>query len=518
MTDEKKTTTRRVSRRDFVKGAAAGATLLTGAGALAACGTTAAPGAAPGVPESWDRETDVVIVGYGGAGARAAIAASDAGAEVLILEKRSVAGGASAICGGVIYAGGTSVQEANEIEDSADNLYQHYLNAGKGFIDTELARMAADSARENIDFLIGLGAEFPNPPSVSGAEFKVGSEPIARVHRVAYGDLVGGAAFFRVLADGAEERGAEVLLETPGKSLVVDGDGQVVGVVAESDGSEIYIKARKAVVLTAGGFTRSKEMLAAYTKDGYYGQPLGPEGLDGDGHRMALALGADMMNMWKIVGIFGVTPPGAVSATYASTGGIVVNLEGKRFVDETSFYDVHSNELLEQDEGRGFSIFDEAYREAAGGPVIGAFSEDLEEEVSTGLVFKADTIGALAQQMGVPADRLEETVATWNEGVEAGEDGEFGRTARLAPIDTPPYYAFETYAAVFDTVGGAKINEKAQVVDVWGDVIPRLYAAGVNTGGLIGEYYPGSGTALNTTILTFGRVAGESAAAEEPWG
>ncbi|HUW95717.1 MAG TPA: FAD-binding protein, partial [Anaerolineae bacterium] len=116
MTDQKERPIK-VSRRDFVKGAALGAGLLTGAGTLASCGTAAAP-AAPGVPESWDHETDVVIVGYGGAGAAAAIAARDAGAEVIILEKREVPGGTTAICGGVYYAAGTSVQEENGIDDS----------------------------------------------------------------------------------------------------------------------------------------------------------------------------------------------------------------------------------------------------------------------------------------------------------------------------------------------------------------------------------------------------------------
>lgn len=510
-----KDSTNSVSRREFVKGAAVGAGALAAGGVLAGC----RPGVAPevDVPDQWDREADVVIVGYGGAGACAAISARDAGAEVLILEKREVAGGASAVCGGVIYSGGTSVQEAHGIEDSADELYQHYLNAGRDFIDPELARIAADYARDNIDFLIGLGAEFPNPPTVSGAEVGVGSEPVARVHSVVYGELTGGAAFFRVLADAVEESGAEVLLETTGKSLVTDAQGQVLGVLAERDGSDLYVKARKAVVLTAGGFTRNAEMLAKYSRDGYYAQSLTPEGVEGDGHRMALALGADVMNMSKVVGIFGLTLPGEIRARYATTGGIVVNLEGKRFVNEMSFYDLHSWELMRQPKGQGFTVFDEAYRLSVDGPVLSGFTEDLEEEVATGLVFKADTIQGLAQQMEVPADNLEETVARWNEGVEAGEDGEFGRTGALNPITTPPFYAFETFATLFDTVGGVKINSESQVVDVSGDVIPRLYAAGVNTGGLVGEYYPGSGTALNTTILTFGRIAGESAAGEEPW-
>jgi flavocytochrome c len=508
MTREKETT-RRVSRRDFVKGAAAGATILTGAGALAACGTTAAPGVAPGVPESWDRETDVVIVGYGGAGATAAIAARDAGAEVLILEKREVPGGITAICGGVFYAAGTSVQKDNGIDDSADLLYQHYLNSGEGLNDPAQCRIAADMSAANIDLLIELGATFPDPPSVSGAEVPAGSEPIARVHRVAYGDLAGGAAYFRVLADGAENKGAEILMETPAKSLVTDADGQVIGVRAESGGEELLIKARKAVIITAGGFTRNKQMLADYTADGYYCQPLGVPDVTGDGIRMAIAIGADVGNMSQVLGIAGLTLPGASAATYAPTGAsILVNIGGRRFVDETWFYDWKNDEILQQPEHRCYAIFDDAMKEEGAGQLLFDQAPDL--------VFQADSVGDLAAQIGVDADELEATVEAWNAGVEAEEDGLFGRTGNLVPIETGPFYAFEVFPTMFDNSGGLKINTEARVLNVWGEEIPRLFAAGNMAAGVIGEHYPGSGTSLNQG-MAFGLIAGEKAAAEEPW-
>jgi len=508
-----------MSRREFIKGAAIGAVALAGSGALASC----KPAPPAELPEKWDKETDVVVVGYGGAGACAAIAARDAGAEVVVLEKRDVPGGSTAVCGGLTYAADTSVQEANGIEDSAEKMYQHYLNAGKGLNDPELVRIAADKSADNIDWLIGLGAECPNPPTVSGAEVNVGSEPIARVHGVTYGELTGGAAFFRVLADAAEAKGSEILMGTPAKQLVVDANGEVVGVKAESGGKEISIKARKAVILTTGGFTRNKEMLAAYTRQGYYCQPLGVPGLTGDGHRMALALGADVANMSEILGIPGLTLPGAVSATYAlwsfmpDLPGIFVNINGKRFVDEFAFYDWKNTELLEQPEVRCFSVFDDEMRQAGAGRIVTGFSDDLEKEVSEGIVVKADTITELAGKMGVPAAALEATIAKWNADVEAGVDSEFGRTAALGPIATSPFYAFETFPTSFDNSGGLKINAEAQVVNVWGTVIRRVYAAGQTSGGVIGEHYPGSGTALNA-LVTFGRIAGQNAAKEEAWG
>ncbi|MEM5775074.1 MAG: FAD-dependent oxidoreductase, partial [Anaerolineaceae bacterium] len=184
-----------LSRRNFLKGTAIGAAAITGAGVLASCAPQAAA-TANGLPAKWDRETDVVVVGYGGAGACAALSAREGGAEVLILEKQVVPGGSTAICGGVFYASNTSVQKANGIEDTADKMYEHYMNAGKGFNDPKLSRIAADQSGPNIEKLIALGASFPSAPSISGAEYNVGSEGIARVHSVVYGDLTGGAAYF----------------------------------------------------------------------------------------------------------------------------------------------------------------------------------------------------------------------------------------------------------------------------------------------------------------------------------
>jgi urocanate reductase len=499
-----------LNRREFIKDA-----VIVGTGAATAC-VLGAPSALAVIPEKWDKQSDVVVVGYGGAGACAAITACEAGAEVLILEKLKTGGGNTAICGGVIYAGGTSVQKANNISDTAEKLYQHFLNVGKAFIDPALARIAADESAKNIDWLIQLGANFTTPV-VSGAEVPAGSDPIPRVHITSYGNLSGGAAFYKVLADAAQAKGAKILFNAPVKQLIVNADGEVMGVKADSEGKVISIKARKAVVLAAGGFSRNKEMLAAYSRDGYYSPSLGVTGLTGDGIRMALALGADVTNMSKVVDNFGLVLPGAERATYAGTGGIVVNILAKRFVDETLFYDRKAIILLQQPESRAFSIFDEAYRKARGSNIVPGFSAQLYKEVSAGTVKKANTIRALALLIKAPPDTLEKTVKKWNEDVKAGADSDWGRKTLLDPILTPPFYAYETLPVMFDTSGGVKINTKSQVISVQRKVIPRLYAAGVSMGGLVGEFYPGSGSVLNG-ILTFGRIAGKNAAAEKPWG
>lgn len=255
--------------------------------------------------------------------------------------------------------------------------------------------------------------------------------------------------------------------------------------------------------------------------DGFNSQPLGVPDLTGDGHRMAFARGADVANIGEILGCPGLTLPGAVSATYALWGfvptlaAILVNKLGRRFVDEFSFYDWKNTALLHQPDSIAYSVFDDATRAAGAGLIVGGFSETLDDEVAAGTVFKADTIAGLARQIGIPAAALEATIAKWNEDTAAGADTEWGRTAGMGPIATAPFYAFATYSTSFDNSGGLKINTDAQVVDVWGNVIPRLYAAGQISGGVIGEHYPGSGTALNA-LVTFGRIAGAKAAAETP--
>lgn len=502
-----------MSRRSFLKGTALGAVALAGSGVLAGC--TTKPAAETGLPEKWDKETDVIVIGFGGAGASAAIAVREAGAEVVVLEKQGVMGGSTATSGGVFYAAGTSVQKANGIEDSADKMYEHYMNAGKGFNDPALSRLAADASAANIDKLISLGATFPTAPSVAGAEYHVGSEPIARVHSVVYGEMTSGGAYFRVLEDGARNAGAEVMEETEAKELLVNSSKEVVGVKAVKAGTEMFIKARKGVILTTGGFTRSEEMMRAYSEQAFYCQPLGAPNLTGDGLKMAFALGAAASNIHEVLGCPGLTLPGKIAATYAfwtfgTAPAILVNKLGRRFVDEFGFYDWKNTELLKQPDKYAFSVFDSVARDAAAGMIVMGFSNDLEQEVADGTVLKADTLAELAEKMEVPVDLFEATIARWNEDAVAGADRDFGRTLLLAPIETGPFYAFKTFPTMFDTMGGLKINENAQVIDVWGNVISRLYAAGNVAGGVLGEHYTGSGSALNAG-MTFGFIAGKHA-------
>ncbi len=498
-----------LSRRDFLKVGGAG----VAAAALGSVPFLTARAVAEDTVDTWDREADVLVLGYGGAGAAAAIAAHDAGAEVLVLEKREVGGGTTITSGGFIQAGGTSVQEREDIDDSADAYYEHLIDTGRGMNDPDLARVAADGSAESVEWLIELGGEFPNAPTPDGPERQLGRDPVPRSHQIRYGDYDQGAAFFRVLSDAVDERDIEVVYEAAAQRLVIDEDGAVVGVRVSINGQEEHVRAHRGVVLTSGGFSHDDEMLATYTRHGHYAESLTPPGMTGDGQRMAFAIGAGAATMTALSRTPGFTPPGMDRAVGGPMIGIMVNLRGERYVDEYAFYDWRADRLAAQSEARAFAVFDERIREEQA-PIAATLSESLDEEVANGLVLRADSLEELAEAMGVPSDRLERTVERWNEHADDEEDPDFERTQAFQPIEEAPFYAFEQVVTLYDTAGGPRIDPDARVLGVFGEAIPRLYAAGTAAGGVIGQFYPGSGAALNVAV-TFGRIAGRNAADEE---
>ena len=497
-----------LSRRDFLK--------LGGVGvAAAALGSLPLAARALGRDDvdEWQRETDVLVIGYGGAGATAALAAYEAGADVLVLEKREVGGGTTINSGGFIYAAATSIQEREGIDDTADGMYESWIATGGTMNDADVVRVAADESAESVEWLVGLGGEFPNPPYASGPERKLGREPVGRSHQIRYGDYDQGVAFFRVLADAVEDRGIDVLYGATAERLVIDDDGSVIGVRAQVDGQDEYIRAHRGVVLASGGFSHDEAMLATYTRHGHRSESLTPPGMTGDGQRMAFAIGAAGATMTALSRTPGFRPPEMDRAVAGPMIGIMVNLRGERYVDEYAFYDWRANHLAAQPEARAYAVFDERIREQQA-PIAPTLSRSLDEEVEAGLVLRADSLAELAEAMGVPADRLERTVERWNQHAEAEEDPDFERETAFEPIEEGPFYAFEQVVTLYDTAGGARIDPEARVLNVFGEPIGRLYAAGTVAGGAVGELYPGSGAALNVAV-TFGRIAGRNAANEE---
>ena len=533
---EEKETPKKLSRREFVKGAAVGAAGATAAGVLASCapaatpapGQTAAPAATcppaaecapcvdPRMPETWDEEADVVVVGCGGAGAAAAITANDAGAKVLVLEKMPVGGGTTALSGGNFSAPKAPL--------NLDRVVGYLVACGKGLVDEEMATAWAQEAINVPDWAKALGGdvvESPGPgyhPQYEGAEEIVSWAPAQAT----------GAEMYKILSDAMNTRGIEVMLETPATELVATSEGEVVGVVSESNGTKLYVKAKRAVILTCGGFDWNDWMKQQYLRVHPVYSMASP-GNTGDAIAMAGKLGA---KLWKISELAGFvahkfagderTWLSMLQFVIGNFGAIIVSKYGKRFTDETLSYDAYHKALDYFDPATDdypnvpcYCMFDEAARLAIPMGYGPGWSADNLEEIEKGWIVKADTIKELGSKIGIDPETLDSTVSQYNQYCTAGQDPDFGRKA-LKAFGAPPYYAIEGYPGTTSTWGGPKINTKAQVEDTYEQVIPRLYTAGVASCGVQGFYYPGNGSNLGD-CFAFGCIAGWNAAAEEPW-
>ncbi|MCF0254278.1 MAG: FAD-binding protein [Duodenibacillus sp.] len=511
------------TRRNLMKSIAAAAALP----AAAAVARDLAPG------QKWDREADIVVIGYGGAGAASAIAAKDAGADVLILEKMPLPGGNTRACGGGFI-----------VPENADQAYV-YLEKTFEFADDEIDREAVrafcDESVKTNDYLKSLDPDI-QVNCFMGANFPQlkGSESI-RKYSVKGALRGGGENLFAALDRFVKARGIPVLMETPATQLVRSG-GEVVGVIARGkDGKEIAIKARKAVFLTAGGYEYDKASLQTYCQ-GTQIHGLGNPGNTGDGLRLAQSVGAQLWHMSSYSCPLGAPIPGCLSCAMIRpyyAGCIWVNKDGKRFINETDM-DHHAHlyavNAFDPQHHRYaaipcWMIFDDPARLSR--PLTASnmgyvystenyrWSKDCSKEIASGVVQKADTPEELAALIGVPAEALKATLEKWNADIAAGKDTLYGRVAERkgkvvsAPIAKPPFYAMKLYPALLNTQGGPRRNAKGQVIDVFGKPVPRLYAAG-ELGSIWGTIYQGSSNVAE--CLVYGRIIGREAAKLKAWG
>lgn len=471
------------------------------------------------LPEKWDYDTDVAVIGCGAAGPTVAIAAHSARAKVLILEREPEPKGNVSISAGVIYAAGTPVQKALGIEDSAERMYNFYM-AGCPGADAEKMRIIADNSANVIEWLKGLGVKFPEVEGVPGISY-AGFEVIPEIAAVvppkpgAHGAEGAGKVLHNMLLREVRNRGIEIVTETRGRELIANPEGEIIGIKAESKGKAIYIKASKGVVICTGNWEDNKDMIRLYLPDLIDLSSFSVPGEDGDGIIMAQAKGAALSHVTSHIKTTGLQydKPGRKAIYVARFHScIVVNKDGKRFHDEHVGYTPLGNAILEQKDKMCFVIFDEHCKETYGPDhiLMPPMSPDLSEEIKRGLIKTASSINELAQKIGVDPGTLEKTVATYNKNAKLGKDPEFGSSKWLEPISKPPFYALKS-VTVFYLLGGLKTNTKAQVIDVFGRVIPRLYAVG--SVGSPFTVYPGGGGEL-ANIFVFGRIAGTNVAAE----
>ncbi|WP_454754189.1 FAD-dependent oxidoreductase [Cupriavidus necator] len=457
-----------------------------------------------------DLKTTLVVVGAGMAGFSAALQAAQAGHDVILLEKQSETGGSSAMSGGCLAFAGTDLQRANGVDDSSELLFKDLREVGKFENDERLVRAYVDNQLDTYEWLKQAGVQFgPHIETSSG-------QSVPRVHNVDPADAV------RALAASARRTGrVQLLTDTRALRLVRDPQiGHVAGVTAQRGNETFKVLGSRGVVLASGGFVHNAELIHRYVPQ--YNEEaavfIGGEGNVGDGLKMAQQLGADCRDMIYIKGTYGKHPVDETnhhSLLAVYKGAIAVNQDGKRYVDESISYKLLGDACIAQPYSSTFQIFDQ--------PIFDSGDNqtrilDIERRHEEGLVIQADTLEELAAMIEVPADVLADTVKTYNGYVDAGHDRDFGREhlvhqhGELVKIETGPFYAYPSTAAVYGTYCGLCVDPDMRVLDVYGAPLEGLYAAGEVVGGLHGAAYM-TGSALGKAAI-FGRIAARAALAD----
>lgn len=541
-----------VLRRDFVKTAVAG----IGATALAGIGAKRAEAATEN--RHWDKAADVVIVGAGACGLPASIEAAENGASVIVVEQNHDIGGHGIESGGnIALGGGTSLQKKYGIEDSPDRMFEDLVNwHDYRFSDREIVRAFCDWSAPTFEWLVKHGVVFPDQ-SPGGADG--GPQNVMRAQTVHWTGEVSpfapnggnGTALMRPLEASARKLGVQILLQHSLTGLIRDNDfsGRILGIAATNQGKTLNLQAKKGVILATGGHTSNvnfRRIFDPRLTEEYQvvGEPWSRQ--TGDGEIAALQVGASLWGAanqtvqtsarshsfekpYVIGNQYGYPQGGgrrnenlkdspipalarAIGLQVADYQNLIhVNQVGRRFVNEAATGFDWWNPCLEMNGGKG----------EGGGPIWAIFdAEGAKREKwvcappyvdPDGWFFSGNTLAELAarivskyQKQPMPAAALEETVARYNSFVDAGTDIDFGKPAPKYKIQTPPFYAAWSTPCVHDCLSGLRIDGKAQVIDLWGQVIPGLYCGGESSGG-----FNQHGLAKS---ITFGRIAGREAA------
>ncbi|MEM8564426.1 MAG: FAD-binding protein [Pseudomonadota bacterium] len=449
----------------------------------------------------WDESTDILVVGFGGAGAVAALQARELDASVIAID-RFIGGGATANSGGVVYAGGTDIQRGAGFEDSADEMFKYLSYEGTPVKDETLRRFC-DTSRENIEWLTGHGVEFESslyseriayPPDgyhlyYTGMEkFRADvAKPAPRGHRTV-GKGASGKNYFAPLKQAALKARVRVLTHTPARRLVMDQRGQVIGVEAqviperdrakheslyrkvdpmkpfnsakaeglieqadaleaEAPQKTILIRAKRGVILSSGGYNYNLKLYGRYRPEVAAAAPVlvrgGGMGCDGSGIELGISAGGDVDCMDTVFISKAISPPNDY------VRGILVNLKGERLLNEDAYLGNVGNKIIEQDNGVAWVVLEgrtfwRGVRQLLW-PIKNAFSwwgMPALMNLLFGGTRRASSLDALAQKLGMDAVGLKNTVADYNALAKSGQDTQFGKQPEsLAPIEQGPYYA-----------------------------------------------------------------------------
>jgi succinate dehydrogenase/fumarate reductase flavoprotein subunit len=540
----------------------------------------------------WDETTDVIVVGSGGAGLSAALAARCAGAEVCVLEASGLFGGTTSMSGGVVWIPGNHLMADVGASDSREQALTYLEAMSLGRTERVLLETYVDEGPQVIRFLeketplalhalkfpdyhpefpggtfgrslmpdvfdartlgeyrpkLRMSPHFPVPISLLDME-RAGADGVLSdmdailpseeiVARMTDDKVASGTALAAGLLKAAIDKGVVLKDQARVKSLIVE-DGVVTGVSVEIAGKTVRLGARRGVVLASGGYERNKDLVRDFIR-GPLEAPIGASSNRGDGLLMAMEIGAAIGNMSEAWWIPVLQIPGEeyegepffrlATNERAMPGAIMVNGQGKRFVNEAHNYN---------DIGRAFHTFDPMKFDFVNLPAWivlhrgrldrSAWLTRFPSDPIPNWLISAPTIRELAGKIGVDPDALEATVARFNANATEGVDPDFhrgssaydlfhgdgaceGARQTLGPLDQAPFYAMRVYSGTLGTKGGPKTNARAEVLNVRGGVIPGLYAAGNAMAGVTGMGYPGAGGTLGPALV-FGHIAGRTAA------
>lgn len=441
---------------------------------------------------------DIAIIGAGGAGLSAAVAAAetDSSLKIIVLEKQGIIGGNTNYSTGGINAAETDIQKGLGIEDSKQLFYDDIMRGGKYENIPSLVRNFVEHAPVTISWLTGLGADLSDVGLMGGSSVK-------RTHRPKGGSAIG-PHLMKVLREATSSKNVEIRTSNKVTGLLSAIDGSVTGVKVQNADGSTYTLTAKAVIIATGGFGANLDMVASLQPSLKGFATLNHPGATGDAFSWVTAIGGATVQMANIQ----IHPTAEatnhilITEAVRGNGAILVNYGGKRFCNEMDTRDIVSAAILAQTRGEAFLIFDQGVRKSLA---------SIETYANQHLLNEGATVAELANAVGIPANALTETLSRYNTQRKVGVDEDFGRSATemTASLETAPYYAVCVTPAIHHTMGGLSVNTETQVLRADGTPIIGLYAAGEVTGGLHGgNRLGGNGVA---DIVVNGRLAGMTA-------
>ncbi len=475
----------------------------------------------------WDLETDIAIVGFGGAGGCAAIEAANAGSKVTIFELASASGGSTALSSAEIYMGGnggTRVQKACGFEDRTEDMVTYMMMCAGPQADEEKIRGYCENSTDHFAWLVELGVPFKDSFHEERAimcltddgllytgnekayPFAQQTKPCPRGHNLYVEGDNGGPLFMKIVTENVDKRdNISVEYEVRALTLIVDANGGVAGLVVRKDQQELNVKASRGVILCAGGFVMNEDMIQKYAPMLTRGNaPIGNPGDTGTGILMGISVGGAAVNMHEGFVSLPYYPPASM------TSGILVNDKGQRFINEDVYHGRMGAAILAQQSERFYYVLTvDQYGDYERVSYMGA------EVAGTG-----ETVAELEEEIGLRKNALQQTIANYNEDCQSGEDTLQHKAAQWLETLEPPLVALDVTPGrgafyPFFTLGGLDTLPSGEVVDPQRQIIPGLYAAGRTACGVV-RRAEGYSSGMSVGDATYsGRIAGIAAASAQ---